>query len=156
MWLVSWRALISHRSRRSWQRDSTWFRAPSLGAHYLKSWNAVVGNEVMAGFSLESVDRTASNLERRWIWCVGTVLVSKLVWHLDLRDLPCLETPRPQVAPSLRSGCHSLGPSEFLDPSVSLSNYYLELSYSATSLRTVTGLSLAIFVSLGMRIRLLQ
>ena len=27
-----------------------------VGAHYLKLRNAVVGNEVMAGFSLESVD----------------------------------------------------------------------------------------------------
>ena len=56
------------------------------------------------------------------------MLESKLVRHLDLRDLPCLETLRPLVAPSLRSGCHSPGPSGFLntvDPSVSVPNYYL-------------------------------
>ncbi len=48
---------------------------------------------------------------------------------LDQRDLSYLDTLRPLVAPSLRSGCYSLGPSgclNNLDPLVSLSNYYLE------------------------------
>ena len=59
-------------------------------------------------------------------------LESKQVRHLDLRDLPCLETLRPLVAPSLRSGCYSLGPSGFLntvDPSVSVPNYYVGQGY---------------------------
>ena len=39
--------------------------------------------------------------------------VLKLIRHLDQRDLRDLETRGPLVAPSLRSGRHSPGPSGF-------------------------------------------
>ena len=49
---------------------------------------------------------------------------------LDQWDLPSVESLRPLVAPSLRSGHYSLVAFRILqtvDPSVSVSNYYLEL-----------------------------
>jgi hypothetical protein len=59
--------------------------------------------------------------------CVAR-LCSKSVRHLDGRDLPALDALGPLVAPSLRLGRHSPGPLGHLkpvDPSVSVSNYYL-------------------------------
>ena len=52
------------------------------------------------------------------------------VRHFDLQALLGIETLRPLVAPSLRSGCHSPGPSGFLnpvEPLVSVSDYYIAL-----------------------------
>jgi hypothetical protein len=70
----------------------------------------------------KGVDRRAPNvpLDR---------LCSKSVRHLDQWDLPALDSLGPLVAPSLHSGRHSPGPLGHLkpvDPSVSVSNYYVE------------------------------
>ena len=59
--------------------------------------------------------------------CYGSLIYSKSVRGLVQWSLRSLETLRPEVAPSLRSGRHSLRPSvsnrvETLD---SASNYYL-------------------------------
>ena len=57
------------------------------------------------------------------------------VRYFDQRDLPSVETLRPLVAPSLRSGRYSPGPFGFLqtvDPLVSVSNYYIVVESSST------------------------
>ena len=68
-------------------------------------------------------------------------LCSKIVRNLDQRELPSVETLGPLVAPSLRSGRYSPGPSGFYRR-VSVSNYYLGTKYEGSNVkgqRSTTG-----------------